>query len=311
MTIATASFDDVDHMQETADRIGYQSRYLQLGKGRFRLEFASRQLETLHVIQKTVGVKTEINGAPRDGHVTLIFSKVNEQFRLNGQFASEDALFLVPHGAEIDLVLQGGASLQSVTLPLKVLEKKLRDKTALLFGREGGGVKQLRFEGADKIGTSLLLAQLTESSASAESLDRAKSLFVEEAVRLISSSKDSYGSNRHSGSHSRRQLRRATSFIVRHLAEPIRNQDIIKQSGTSERALQRMFRAEYDMTPQQYLRVQRLEAARKRLVENTSKTINLSSIALSVGYTHFGRFSGDFRQQFGVLPSRYSDFNRP
>jgi AraC-like DNA-binding protein/tetratricopeptide (TPR) repeat protein len=77
--------------------------------------------------------------------------------------------------------------------------------------------------------------------------------------------------------------------------------DLIRAAGATERTLHRQFRQVLGTTPWAYLRAMRLVAARRALSASTDDPI--TSIALSVGYTHFSRFACDYRERFGELPS--------
>ncbi|MEH6569043.1 MAG: helix-turn-helix domain-containing protein [Halioglobus sp.] len=75
-----------------------------------------------------------------------------------------------------------------------------------------------------------------------------------------------------------------------------------RATSTDERMLQRAFRDYLDVTPLEYLRLGRLQRARRMLMFNPSK-IAISEIAFDCGFTHLGRFSGYYFQQYGELPN--------
>ncbi|RKP53430.1 helix-turn-helix transcriptional regulator [Pararobbsia silviterrae] len=73
-------------------------------------------------------------------------------------------------------------------------------------------------------------------------------------------------------------------------------------SGLSARALQYMFKARFGCSPMDWLREQRLQLARRRLLQNDFVTI--SQLAQDCGFGAASQFSGLYKARFGVTPSR-------
>jgi transcriptional regulator GlxA family with amidase domain len=70
--------------------------------------------------------------------------------------------------------------------------------------------------------------------------------------------------------------------------------------GISVRQLQRNFKQTMSQSPKRWLKALRLEAARKLLQDGGS----VKQAAFSFGYKHPHHFSRDFRNFFGISPSR-------
>jgi AraC family transcriptional regulator, ethanolamine operon transcriptional activator len=73
-------------------------------------------------------------------------------------------------------------------------------------------------------------------------------------------------------------------------------------TGLSPRTLQRTFQAEFGLCPQEWLRMERLNRARKDLLRG-SATATVTQTATRWGFFHFGRFSQYYRELFGEKPS--------
>lgn len=97
-------------------------------------------------------------------------------------------------------------------------------------------------------------------------------------------------------------LRRAMQFIHAHLSKPITVAEIAEAAGTTPRSLQLYFRSEFGLSPMRYLRQQRLSLAR-RLILQAPQDSALGDIVFQSGFSHFGRFSAEYRKAFGELPS--------
>lgn len=96
-------------------------------------------------------------------------------------------------------------------------------------------------------------------------------------------------------------VHRAVRYLRDNLDQAISLDDLIRAAVAPERTLHRQFRQSLRMTPWAYLRTLRLAVARRVLSAPSDDTI--TSVALSVGYTHFSRFARDYRERFGESPS--------
>lgn len=99
-----------------------------------------------------------------------------------------------------------------------------------------------------------------------------------------------------------REMRRALDYIHTHFADPIRVEDIARAADVNVRSLQLGFKRLYGLSPMRYLRDVRLDAARYCLSRRQGRA-SVTDVAYSVGFTHLGRFSQDYRDRFGVSPS--------
>lgn len=79
--------------------------------------------------------------------------------------------------------------------------------------------------------------------------------------------------------------------------------EICAQLGVSERTLQYAFKRDMQLSPVTYLRILRLNKARAMLLSVTSANTTVTHIAMMWGFLHLGKFSQDYRQMFGELPS--------
>ena len=97
--------------------------------------------------------------------------------------------------------------------------------------------------------------------------------------------------------------RRAREYIEDHYDSTIRMEDLCRCTGVSIRTLQRSFSEYFQMSPFDYIKARRLNAARQALVAGeASLGGSVTRIAVENGFTHLGRFSVDYREQFDELP---------
>lgn len=99
-----------------------------------------------------------------------------------------------------------------------------------------------------------------------------------------------------------KQVRRAVEFARTHANAPITLADMAAAADVSVRALQTNFRRFYNETPMEHLRRLRLEGARND-IKNAPPLATIAEIASRWGFTHLGRFSLQYKEAFGTLPS--------
>lgn len=104
-----------------------------------------------------------------------------------------------------------------------------------------------------------------------------------------------------------RVVRHAIRFMSTHLDQDFTIADVCAATHVSQRTLLYHFDHCLGMSPQQYLKAMRLNAARSLLrthgIERSKYPPSIAEIAAQCGYDHPSRFAGDYKRQFGVLPS--------
>jgi transcriptional regulator GlxA family with amidase domain len=96
--------------------------------------------------------------------------------------------------------------------------------------------------------------------------------------------------------------RLARGYIEDHYSKTIRMEDVCGHTGASLRTLQRSFREYFQVSPSDYIKARRLNAARQDLLAGAPSRARVARIALDNGFVHLGRFSIDYREHFCESP---------
>jgi AraC-like DNA-binding protein len=96
------------------------------------------------------------------------------------------------------------------------------------------------------------------------------------------------------------RVRRAIDWIQAHYGEPVRVEHLADIAGMSVPSFHRHFKAATAMSPLQFHKTVRLQAARRLLAVDA----NASSAAFAVGYESASQFSREYARQFGAPPAR-------
>jgi AraC family ethanolamine operon transcriptional activator len=106
-----------------------------------------------------------------------------------------------------------------------------------------------------------------------------------------------------------RVVQQAIRYMREHLGQDFTIADVCAATHVSQRTLQYHFESCVRMSPLQYLKAMRLNAARaliRKLAATRADSLrptSISEIATQCGYEHPSRFAGDYKRQFGALPS--------
>lgn len=98
--------------------------------------------------------------------------------------------------------------------------------------------------------------------------------------------------------------KRAIDYLQAHACELPDIATLCQVTGVSERSLQSGFAQYLGVTPVQYIRLIRLNAARRELISARGSCERVSNIALRWGFIEFGRFSRDYKALFCEQPSQ-------
>jgi AraC-like DNA-binding protein len=99
-----------------------------------------------------------------------------------------------------------------------------------------------------------------------------------------------------------RDVRRAIDYIEAHLDRAITIADLVEATGVAGRSLFIHFKQFKGVSPMRYAHNARLRKVRQELLRAEAGA-SVTDIAMSVGFTHMGRFSVTYRRHFGESPS--------
>ncbi len=93
------------------------------------------------------------------------------------------------------------------------------------------------------------------------------------------------------------------SFIDHNITLPLSIASIAKTFNISESHLRFLFHKDYNMSPREYITIQKLNLAKEMLLKNQDITF----ISLSLGFSKCSDFSNLFKKYIGISPSKYRD----
>lgn len=100
-----------------------------------------------------------------------------------------------------------------------------------------------------------------------------------------------------------RHIARIQNYALDNITADITIDELARLCQISRKSLYNLFERETGLTPSAYIRRLKLESVHSELRSN-ERIKNVTQVALKYGFTNLGRFSAQYREQIGELPSQ-------
>jgi AraC-like DNA-binding protein len=299
----TISFSSVEENEETMRRLGVNQQIRQLGKGPFRADLAVESTEHAEFYSDRFSTAFTMALEPPAGSVGVLFLRsARDHVLVCGEKVADDKLVVVMPGSSLDIVGPDLTGSEAITVPQARFEKL----TEVLCP----GPRSVRPHG-----TTVLPGDTTRLHALRRGVldlvvhpqgdprrERCDSL-VSEAIAWLGDFAPHSSPERVVVNGARRRVaKRAQEFLEERYWDSVHMEELCRAAGVGVRTLQRCFREYFDLTISDYLRVLRLNAARRELAAVEPGQVSVTTVATRHGFAHLGRFSLEFRDRFGESP---------
>jgi AraC-like DNA-binding protein len=296
-------YGDIDRLIDVAKSAGYDCRYVQLEPGRIKVRNACQTLGEISIVQEQVSHSLEFCGAPPTDQLSVMLLGHGTSFRANGIRPGPHSLVIAPPGVEINIVTGGFVNITTVSIRSDLVLQYCPPERPPSAVR-GTSVYELRtdpFKWAE-LETALSACRWCGSDPVLQSAHETE--VVQCIARIVSARRRNAGPGSTRLRARRDLLDAACNYISARLGDAITISELARETGASERTLERAFRQEMSLSPSRYILLRRLEAVRRELASGPGRPRNITSVALNNGFNHLGRFSREFRHHFGLLPNQ-------
>lgn len=304
----TVKFVDIDHMCQLSESNGWTIEYDQLQKGSLAATATTWECGRVSLMDESSDRAMHVRGTPPPDTVTVLLALNNSRLWANGRWIHDRSMIVYKHGDEVNAVTDSDrySRVLSMHIPADLMQPALNS-----FGIEDleilglsanpmactrGAISRLRY--------AMLKSRPSDSSSG--SLDQNESMLVKGLAELIAGTNG--GGANPLAVKTRKKfevLNRVDQFLDANTQQRFQVADLAKAAFVSERTLVRVLRSEFDVTPSEYILSYRLNQARRRLIGPVSAGDSIAQIAMDSGFSHFSRFSGSFREHFGMSPKSY------
>ncbi len=290
---------------------GWATEYKQLGAGKFETSFDLYASSSLRLSEQYSNREMSISGIPPDGHVALVLplNRGDKGVFQGCEFGANDVGLMID-GSEYFFRSPQNLRMIVVTIPVSRFGQAL---CAAAHGKELHQVvaetSVITLDNATIVSLTSAIRRVLEIAQSTSQPARLAVCLHEIEEHVITTLSLAMAGTREfaQGVRGRRNhlryLERVRDYIKAHPDSPLGMETLSSVAGASTRSVEMAFREILGVTPVQYIRVSRLNTAKKRLLLADSTATSVTAIAQTLGFSHMSRFAQDYRALFGELPS--------
>lgn len=279
------------HTHDVIDQIratpGWQQHYRQMSPGHFSGELRCLGLDGVQVYEERLNTRVEQFFRPPQGSLTFCFDRSENNLYLLNEHTRN--IWITPEDYQEVAVVFEQAFLLSHGLDPRRLD-------GLFMVPLGSGQNAL-------FGSwlSATLTQLGQSQGSVQGHTLAEQLLQDCLFILDNACQRLQGVALGQRGEARAIMRRVSDWAADCPDETLNLVELASVAGVSLRQLQHAFKTFTAMTPACWLRLRRLNGARRDLLQGDSGTV--AEVAMRWSFWHLGRFSESYRHLFKEFPS--------
>ena len=299
----TYHFSSVEEVDDSMREMDWPLEYRQIEAGAFSSAFSIVEGENWFLLEEQSNRAFEGVGESPTGMYMLALLESDSPGVANGNALTASTIFVQAPGSDFLATIPANMKISQIGIAGEQFDRlaahvapnlSIADRSVSVISANPVSIDRIRHALRDAIFTPSVRETIRNEAASS----------IASALALTLS--EFSGAPRERRLHSdraRRVLSRAREYIEENLADEILIDSMCRYAGTTLRTLERTFVRETGVTPQRYVKIRRLNAARRCLKATSPDAgMTVTEIALDHAFPHLGRFSGDYNRQFGEYP---------
>jgi AraC-like DNA-binding protein len=292
-------FTEYEAFAEAVQDVSVTLRLCAMEAPNWTLQYAD--VGPVRIQQGCEGGGTVAEGATRSDGWTLF--RQSYPVHANGQLMNTDEVFAAPPGSEFCVASKPSHEWITVFIPTSLLFPSTPELPFAACARpqvlKPATHVSRRF-------TSLVRRFLSTAHSEPQLWDHpvAVDAFQDD---LVSAAQALFATRNHSENRHFVRWHRLTGYTLElAMSRPDRSlsvRELARQAGVPERTLRTAFSKSFGLSPQEYLRIERLHQARRLLRTSCEDQTTVTQIAFAFGFWDVGRFAGAYRALFGERPS--------
>lgn len=307
-SFAVRATRDIDEHATAVE--AWQQRYHQVAPGRFTGELAEAWLDGVQLFRERTSEPLYEEGSAWPNAVAIaLLVRPQAPVRWQAMQWGESSALILRRGEEMRFRTTARLDVVALALDEEELgrygvEVEGRDLTAALNTRDG---MLLDASDADRV-IGVLGRALEEIAARPDQLGRAelRRALREDILQALVAALPRSGPDERAPSLGTRCriADRARAHILDHIDEALTIADLCNALRVSRRSLQYSFNDVYGINPVKYLKIVRLNGARRDLRNAGGRLGSVQDVAAKWGFWHLSHFAEDYRHLFLETPSR-------
>ncbi|KQN48732.1 AraC family transcriptional regulator [Pseudomonas sp. Leaf48] len=288
-SLQVQAFNTADVAEQIRATPGWVQHYQQMSPGHFAGQIRYLDLQGVEIYEESMNTRVEQNFSAPQGSLAFCFDRSdNALYLLNGESRN---IWITPENYQEIAVVFGPQFVQRHSLDMARLEglflAPLNSRQNALFSRWLSGTLTRLSQTFDPPSREALTEQLLEDC-----------LFILDNACVCL---DQGALQRRAGE--RAIMKRVGEWAADTPEEHLNLLELSQIAGVSLRQLQHAFKTYTGMAPTQWLRLRRLNSARRELLSCTPTQTTVAEVAMNWSFWHLGRFSSSYRALFKELPS--------
>lgn len=298
----------LDPQEHACQLSGWDQHYEQISRGAFHSRLVEVEFADIHIFEETLGQAVFQTGCCHHDIVALgVFSTLSGDARWHGRSVGLDDVLFLDGCSELLLSTPQTSTLYAVGLPLTALEPwceqarlPIRESVHRMTAaplHDRLAAQRLREAMGAVIGELLLRP---EEALPRNVTRRLRDEFVMLVADLLQGEPDSR--EKTAASKAKEVVQRSRAYALARRDAPPTLLDLCRHTHVSPRTLQYCFQSVLGESPASYMKMLRLNGARKDL-KRLDADMWIGDIAANWGFWHLSQFASDYRRMFGELPS--------
>jgi len=288
-SLQVQAFNTADVAEQIRATPGWTQHYQQMSPGHFAGLVRYLDLQGVEIYEESMNTRVEQNFSAPQGSLSFCFDRGdNALYVLNGESRN---IWITPENYQEIAVVFGPEFVKRHSLDIARLEglfmAPLDSQQNALFCRWLSGTLTRLSQTFDPPSREALTQQLLEDC-----------LFILDNACV---GLDQGALQRRAGE--RAIMKRVGEWAADTPEEHLNLLELSQVAGVSLRQLQHAFKTYTGMAPTQWLRLRRLNSARRELLSRTPTQTTVAEVAMHWSFWHLGRFSSSYRALFNELPS--------
>jgi AraC family ethanolamine operon transcriptional activator len=277
----------------------WEQSYDQIAPGCFQGSLVELQFSHTQVFRESISHAVRQSCCVQPEALWFGLSDQAAATRINGRVAGVDQIMVRPGHCEFELHTPSDHLIYGIVIQRSALESAAEQSGCQVDWAKLSRAEVVRVAPAARAACLQTLRVLLAQESSPALGQQA----VADALLTLLDTSQVDSSVSKSFERRQRIVAKARDYVLAHRDEAVTVPQLCECLFVSRRTLQYCFEDVLNLSPIQYLRLIRLNGARRSLRAMSSAPASVRDVAANWGFWHFSQFSSDYRKLFGQCPS--------
>lgn len=295
------AMDADEHAQNLTN---WEQSYDQITPGRFHGALVELQLPQMQVFRESISQAVRQSCCVWPETFWFGLADRDADTRINGRPAPGDTVMVRPGHCDFELLTPADYAIYGVVIKRDVLINAAEQTGCQVDWAELADAEVMHASAASRsVCLQTLFSLLTQEAGECIHRDVRQQAVIDALLSMLDTSEVD-GPVSKSFLRRQRIVAKARDHVLAHADQAVTVPELCECLHVSRRTLQYCFEDVLDISPMRYLRLIRLNGARRHLREMSSSAQTVREVASDWGFWHFSQFSSDYRKLFGQSPSQ-------